>query len=178
MSNPNRKILYWLIVLLLFLVQGTVYYWIVPESWIGRVNPNLVLAAVLFAALFVHRHFAMVLGLFFGFLHDVMYYGHMLGLYTFVMGLAGYLTGLAFQKKRMPFFYVMTVTGVGCLFFDTAVYLLYRLFQVVDESYRWALTEYILPSLLLNLFFAAALYIPLRRYLEKMTPAEEEEGGA
>lgn len=175
MSLPNRKVVYWLITLSVFILQSSLFHWLLPGEWAGRIAPHLVLICVIFASLFVHRYFAMSIGLVFGFLHDLMFYGHMLGLYTFVMGLTGYLAGMAFHRHHMTFFYVGAVVGLGCLFFDTLVFFIYTLFQVVAESYTWALLHYIIPSLLLNLFFYAALYIPLRHYVEAMAPSSAEE---
>jgi rod shape-determining protein MreD len=175
MSEPTRKIVYWVIVFGLFVLQSTLFYWIVPGAWSERIAPNAVLIAVVISSLFVGRHYALGLGVAFGFLHDLLFYGHMLGLYTFVMGLTGYLTGLAFPRKHMPMLYVLLVVAVGELFFDSVVYLLYRLFQITTSAYDTVFMKTILPSLLFNLFLAAALYVPLRHYVARMVPKPESE---
>jgi rod shape-determining protein MreD len=175
MTIPNRKVIFWVILLVLFMIQSSLFFWVLPGEWAYRVAPHLVLVSIVVASLFVHRYFAMSLGLVFGFLHDLQFYGHMLGLFTFVMGLTGYLTGMAFQRKHMTFFYVAAVVGISCLSFDTLVYMLYALFQVASSSYLWALLHYILPSLFINLLFFTVMYIPLRQYAEAMAPEPSEE---
>lgn len=172
---PYRAIFLWVLLYFAFLFQGTVFYWLLPEDWVTRVVPHFVLIGVVYIALFRSRHYALVVGLAFGFLHDLMYYGHMLGVYTFTMGLIGYFCGLAFQKKFVTFFYVVSVIGLGCFGFDVIVYFIYRLFRIVNAPLEWALMEYILPSLLFNMFCAMLVYIPVRKYMEALAAKRAEE---
>lgn len=165
----------WFGFLAAFIVEGTLPFWFFPGEWSWRLSPHLVLIGVLFASVLLNRYYALALGMVFGFLHDVHYYGHMLGVHTFVMGLSGYLCGLLFQRKFITFFYLVSVTALGLLVYDSLVYLCYRLFRIVQEPFLWALTHHILPSTLLNLFFAVLLYIPVRQYMESLLPKKREE---
>lgn len=175
MMLSNRKVTYVFVLLLLFLLQTTLIFWLLPGNWADRLSPHLVMIGVLFAALFVSRHYALVLGLCFGLLHDVMYYGHMIGIYTFVHGLIGYFSGLALVRKHMTFFYIGMVVALGSFVFDTFVALIYMLFRVVDEPFKWALLHHILPSVFFNLFLYTTLYVPLRTFVEKIGTSKQEE---
>lgn len=172
---PDRKVAYGFILLLLFLIQSTTFFWLLPGEWIGRISPHFVFIGILFVALFVHRIYALVLGLCFGLLHDVLFYGHMIGVYTFLMGIIAYLTGLALPRKHMTFFYIGLVMVIGLFSFDSLVTLIYMLFKVVDTTYQWALLNHILPSLLMNMLIFTIFYIPIRKFVEKMMPIEQDD---
>jgi len=158
-----------------FLAEGTLPFWFFPAEWSWRLSPHFVLIGVLFAGVLIGRHQALALGLAFGFLQDVHYYGHMLGVHTFVMGLCGYLSGLALQRKFVTLFYLVGVAALGSLVYDSLVFLCYWLFRVVEEPFLWALAHHIAPSALLNAFFAVLLYVPVRQYMESMLPKKREE---
>jgi len=175
MNIQWRALGLWFGFLAAFIVEGTLPFWFFPGEWSLRLSPHLVLIGVLFAGVLMNRYYALALGLVFGLLQDVHYYGHMLGVHTFVMGLCGYLSGLALQRKFVTFFYLVSVAVVGSLFYDSLVYLCYLLFRVVREPFLWAFPHHIAPSMLLNAFLAVLLYLPVRQYMESMLPKKREE---
>jgi rod shape-determining protein MreD len=59
--------------------------------------------------------------------------------------------------------------------YDTALFFIYKVFRITNESYAWALLDYILPSLFLQLAFALACYVPARRIFESQTKANPEK---
>ncbi|WP_274649962.1 rod shape-determining protein MreD [Paenibacillus humicola] len=165
------------IMLLLFLAEGTVFYWLMPDSLAGRVIPRFTLAFVLFAAMYRDRHTALLLGFFFGLLQDMAYYGRMIGVHAFGMAIAGYLTGFIFKRKKPTMMMSLSVMFLSTLFYEALLYSVYRLFRLTHETFEWALSDHILPSLLLQVLFALALYVPARRWFEGSVKkkAEEEE---
>ncbi|QYR23379.1 rod shape-determining protein MreD [Paenibacillus sp. sptzw28] len=166
------------VMLLFFLSEGTLFYWLLPDSLVGRVVPHFTLAFVLFASLYRGRHTALVLGLAFGLLQDVVFYGRIIGVHSFAMGLVGYLTGLLMERKRSTLFMALTMIGISTLVYDTVVHYIYRVFRLTDLSYRWALLHHILPSLFLQVLFALVLYVPARRWfagsIKKKSEDQEE----
>lgn len=169
--------LIWLSLILLFLIETTIMHWLIPSSWQehASISPRFVFTVIIFIALYARRYFALILGLVFGLLHDVIFYGHMIGPYSFSMGLTGYLTGLIFGRTHIRLVFTLLIMVIANLFFEFIIYGLYRIFRVVDESFGWAILHHILPSLLFNLLFALIIYIPIRYWLEKMESQREHE---
>ncbi|WP_219837972.1 rod shape-determining protein MreD [Paenibacillus sp. R14(2021)] len=164
------------VMLLFFLTEGTVFYWLLPDSMVGRIVPHFTLAFVLFAALYRGRHTALVLGMAFGLLQDLAFYGRIIGVHSFAMGLVGYLTGLLLERKRSTLLMALFVISVSTLVNDTVVYIIYRVFRLTNQSFQWALSQHMIPSLFLQLLFALAMYIPVRRWFEgSLKPKTEEE---
>ncbi|MEW9700134.1 rod shape-determining protein MreD [Paenibacillus sp. SI8] len=163
-----KRHLLWLILLGLFVLQGTIVTWLIPSSWQSQVfvAPHFTLVFILFIGLFHHRHSALIYGLLFGLLHDFNYYGSMLGIYSFGMGLSGYLAGLAQRKQPNLIFYNLLISGFGLLLFEFINYGINRLFKLIDIDLKFALTHYMLPSVLFNLLFALLCYVPMRKLLE------------
>lgn len=161
---------------LAFIVETTIVPWLVPIEWYGRVVPHFTFIFVLYSALYTGRHAALVLGLSFGLLQDIVFYGHMIGVHTFAMGLCGYVTGLLLERKRSPLLLALSVIGLAFLLYDSVVYMIYRAFRVTAETYTYVLMDSILPSLFLQLGFALAVYIPARKLLEGAAkPVSEDE---
>jgi len=161
--SMNRIIL---IMLLLFVMEGSLLPWLIPSGYGGRIIPHFVFVVVIFASMYSGRHRALMLGAGFGLLQDIVYYGHMLGPHTFMMGLIGYLAGILFERRRATLLMALSIVGMACLLYDTALYFIYRIFRITNETYAWAVLEYILPSLFLQVAFALTFYVPLRRLFE------------
>ncbi|KGE18295.1 rod shape-determining protein MreD [Paenibacillus wynnii] len=154
-----------LILFLLFVLEGTLLPWIIPDVWQMRIIPNLVLVVVLFVTIYHHRHTALVLGLSFGMLHDIVFYGRILGAHSFTMGLSAYLIGLIFQAPRAPLPLMMTVILLGSLLDNSMLFGIYSVFNLNQQPYNWALLHYMLPTMLFHFAIALILYIPVRRQL-------------
>src|SRR5690606_16252539 len=103
----------------------------------------------------------------FGLLQDIIYYGHVIGPHFFFMGLIGYLVGVMLERKKATLLLAISVVGFACLAYDSALYFVYSIFRITNGSYAWALIQYILPSLFLQLAFTLAIYVPFRKMLEK-----------
>lgn len=168
-----------LLILVIFIVEGSLMPWIIPAGYGDRIIPHFTFVAVMYAALYGTRHLALILGMIFGLLQDVMYYGHMIGTHFFVMAIIGYVTGLLLERKRVTLLMAIAMIGFACIAYDTALFYVYRVFKLGVNSYPWALIQYILPSLFLQIIFALCTYIPLRKmfdsYLSQHTPKAADE---
>ncbi|WP_028611824.1 rod shape-determining protein MreD [Paenibacillus harenae] len=169
--SMNRIIL---LMLLLFIIEGAIMPWIIPAGFGSRIIPHFVFVAVVFAALYSGRHRALLLGVSFGMLQDVVYFGHLIGAHAFIMGLIGYFTGMLLERRRATLMMAVSIIGMACILYDTAIFFIYRVFRITSETYAWALLEHILPSLFLQLAFALACYVPARRLFEAQTKANPE----
>ncbi|AJY76061.1 rod shape-determining protein MreD [Paenibacillus beijingensis] len=156
-----------LIMLLLFLVEGTIVPWLVPDGFAGRLVPHFTFVMVLYAALYHSRHSALLLGFGFGMLQDVVYYGHLIGVHAFTMGLIGYAVGIMLERKRSTLFMALAMIGFADLFYEVLVFYVYKVFRITNETFAWAMYDHILPSLFLQQAFALAVYIPARRWFSE-----------
>lgn len=160
-----------------FLLETTIFQWLVPVSWRGHmhITPHFSLIVIMLTSIYVNRHFALALGLAVGLLQDLLYYGHMLGPHTFALGLTGYLAGLMIWRASAGFIFAIFIVMLGCFFYDVIIYGIYRLFNIVEQTFSWAFLNNILPSLLFNLFLALLIYFPFRYMLERLSNQRKEE---
>jgi len=168
----------WLICLLLFVLQSTIMYWLLPPSWqsVVHISPNFVFVVILFIALYKGRHHALAYGLVFGLLQDFIFYGHMIGPNSFAMGLTGYLVGLLQDRRQHFVLSTVTLVGLAYMAFESMLYGSYRLFDVTHVDFVYAVTRYMLPSALFNMLAALIFYIPMRKLLDHLsTPKKERE---
>ncbi|WJH32544.1 rod shape-determining protein MreD [Paenibacillus aurantius] len=165
--NRNRLTL---VLFVLFLIEGTWLKWIIPPEWQENVivAPHLLLTAVLLIGIYVNRHTALLYGAGFGLLHDIVYYGPMIGPYCLCMGLLGYAAGLISFRSYSSILTSMFLVTVGNFAFEWLIYGIYRVFQVIHTDVNRIFLYQMLPSILINLLFALVIYVPMRRLLEKV----------
>lgn len=176
----RRKFILISLLFLLFIIEGTIIPWLIPGAWQTRVVPHLTYIAILFYAVYDNRHSALILGLTFGLLQDVVYYGALIGAYSFAMGFSCYILGLIFRSQRgrasMPL--MMIVVMLGSLLLDTILFGTYSLFELTHQPLTWALMNHIIPTLFVHFAFALIIYVPLRRQLEIITKRRSSEDNA
>lgn len=173
MMGMNRFLLP-LTVFFLFLLEGTVLDLIIPASWHKDVivAPHLVLVAVLYIGVFRNRKLALLYGAVFGMLHDIVYYGPMLGPYIFGLAVCGYLAGFIHRRIHQNLIFSISVIFLGSTLFELILFGIYKVFGFVTIPLEWALVHQMLPSILVNLLFALIIYIPARKWLENLEAME------
>jgi rod shape-determining protein MreD len=162
----------WLILVALFLLEGTALKWMIPPEWQTKIYviPHFSLVIILYISIFINRYYGLFGGLIYGFLQDVIYYGHALGVYSFAMGLTGYAIGLIVRRSPQQLFVATTLIMLGNILYDFLLYGVYRFFLgVTNIGVEWLITHQILPSLFINLLFTLAVYVPVRQLLEDMS---------
>lgn len=167
-----------LLLFVLFIAEDTILPWLIPDAWQFRFSPNLTFVVILFVAVYYSRHTALVLGLVFGLLHDIIFYGSMIGAYSFAMGLSAYVMGLVFHSPRALMPVMMSVVLLGSLLLDSTVFGIYQLFQLNHQFFDWALVEYMVPDLFLHFVFALIIYVPVRKQLERLEKRVKKEEAA
>ncbi|CAG7655330.1 rod shape-determining protein MreD [Paenibacillus allorhizosphaerae] len=167
----------WLILIVLFLLESSIVPWLIPVAWQTKiiVDPHFILVIVLFIGLYMNRHTALVFGLIFGMLYDFIHYSPMLGPVSFAMGLTGYLAGLMYGRVYTSIVISMLVIALGNLFYEMIIFGLYRLFQVTHSDIEWFFFHQMLPGMLVNLLFALAIYVPLRKMFESLPQLQTEK---
>jgi rod shape-determining protein MreD len=154
----------------LFLLESTLLQWMIPSAWQGQVKvvPHLVLIGVIFTGLYLHRYTAMLYGLFFGLVHDIVHYGPMIGPYCFIFGAIGYLSGSAGNRLYPNMMNGIFIVAAGNFLFEWFIYAIYHLFRVTHDRIEHVFPYIMLPSILINLLFALLMYVPARRLLERV----------
>jgi rod shape-determining protein MreD len=155
-----------LLLFVLFIVEGTIVPWLIPGSWQTRLFPHLVFVCIMFFSIYENRYSGLILGLLFGLLHDVVFYGALIGAYSFAMGFTGYLVGVPSKSRPIPLPMMLICIISGSLLLDSTLFGIYSLFELTHQSYSWALVNHIIPNLFVQFVFALIIYVPLRRQLE------------
>ncbi|MVO99681.1 MULTISPECIES: rod shape-determining protein MreD [Paenibacillus] len=160
----------WLILMGLLILEGSLIHWLIPQNWqdIVQISSNFMLIIILYIGLYLNRHSALLYGLAFGMLHDFVYYGHILGVYSFGFGLIGYIAGMMPRRQSGLILSTLLMMGIGVLLFELTKYGVYRLFDVMNMDFEFAFTHIMLPSVLFNMLFALAVYIPMRKLMEAL----------
>lgn len=171
----KRKTILILLLFVLFIVEGTIVPWLIPYSWQTRLFPHLVFVVIMYFSMFENRHTGLVLGLIFGLMHDIVFYGAIIGPYSFAMGFTGYLVGLPSRSRPIPLPMVLILIIFGSLLLDSTIFGIYSLFELTHQAYSWALVNHIIPNMFVQFVFALALYVPLRRQLEILTKRRSPE---
>lgn len=93
-----------LLLFVLFIAEGTILPWLLPDSWHSRMVPNFVYVVILFVSVYYSRHTALVLGIVFGLIHDVVFYGFIIGIILLQWGCLHTYWGLFLQLdvRRCP----------------------------------------------------------------------------
>jgi len=165
-----RRSLLVIVMLLIFLIEGTWMNWLIPADWQSRilVAPHLVLIVILFIGIYWNRHNGLLFGLGFGFLHDIVFYGPMLGTFCLGYGLAGYAAGLFPFRNERNVLTTLFIVAAGNFGFEWLIYGIYRLMDVIHTSPEWSFLHHILPSIAANLLVAIVFYVPLRKLMERV----------
>lgn len=175
------KHLLWLTVGVLFLLEGALLPWIIPSTasdWKLMIIPHFSWVTILFVAIYLNRHMAITMALVFGILHDIIYYGHVLGAYAFGMGVTTYVIALMLRDTHVSWYTGIGSIALGLIMFEGIVFGLYTLFQIASVAPTWYLLHAVLPTLLLNICFASAIYYPaikiFARIEKYVAPTEPE----
>ncbi len=163
--------------LLVFLLEGTLLYWLLPPEWqLGlAIAPRFTLVLMMIYAMNRNRHIGLAFALTFGLIHDIAYASPMIGVHSLSMAIAVYLTGSIGARVKLNMAISFLLIAFALLCHDLIVFSLYRLFQVELAPYSAMFSRQLAPTLLFNLLFAVLVYVPVRKLLEKKTAPREEE---
>lgn len=148
----------------------------IPTGWQTQVivAPQLTLIAILFVSIFSSKHWGLLYGLCYGMLHDIVYYGHMLGAYSLAMGFACYIVNLSSYRFKGHIAMNLLLILVGNVIFEVMIYAIYRTFQITHLDIKTVILHQTLPSMLVNLLFALLIYVPMLKMLENRNKTRKQ----
>ncbi|MGD8188820.1 rod shape-determining protein MreD [Brevibacillus ginsengisoli] len=153
-----------LMLLVIFLLEGTVFQFILPQegemSW--TMLPRFALVSVIMIALFLGRREGLIYGFCVGLLQDILF-GHVIGVYTFTMMVAGYFSGMILLLFHRSLAVVFTTVALVLFGHEWLLYSIYRLFSGHSFDVQWTITNQILPTVAVNLLFALVVYYPMNK---------------
>jgi len=176
-----HKHLLWLTVWVLFLLESSLMPWLLPASVGGMqlgIAAHFAFVIILYIGIYLNRRLALGMAFAIGLLHDILFYGHVLGAYTFSMCLTTYVIFMLLRDTHVSWYTGLGSITLGVLAFDYIVFGLYTLFQITTVSPWWYFVHAALPSLLLNMIFASVIYYPVINIfarIEKYIAPEEPE---
>lgn len=161
--------------LLLFLLEGTVFQVFTPKSFLETMTlvPRFALVGPILVSFFLGRREGLFYGMALGFLHDVLF-GNLIGVYTLSMMVASYFAGLIvklFHRSAAVFISTISIVLFG---HEWLVYSLFRLFSPSVVDVQWVLTKQIIPNVIANVIFAIIVYWPLARLCDKVRARREK----
>ena len=133
-----------LILLFFFLLEGTLFYWILPAEWQTKlmIAPQLAFVGIILIAVLRNRHLALALGLVFGLLHDIVYESPMIGAHGFSMAIVAYAAGATARWFKLNIALTFFIISLSIVFYDSLVFLLYRLFRITSMTFSDLLSQH------------------------------------
>lgn len=160
-----------LVIFLLFLFEGTVFLYINPSYYGSNISivPRFVTAAIILIAFYKDKTYALILGIIFGLFYDVIY-GNIIGLHLVGLGAVGYFSGWLTQFFHPTFFIYLITQLFGFLIYESFLAGMLSLFRMINYQLEWELIHVIIPSVIINLLFAALIY----SFSEKLSESREQ----
>lgn len=136
--------------------------------------PRFIIILIMLIAFFYDRNKAVLFGIIFGMLFDIVY-TDMLGIYMFSFPFVAYLISHSMKVLHSNIFVILIVSLMGLGMLETLVYGLYQLVDVVNLDWYEFLYNRLLPTLVLNGVFLIVVYYPMRRFLDKLEKLSNKE---
>ncbi|MDN3955512.1 rod shape-determining protein MreD [Sporolactobacillus laevolacticus] len=170
-----KQIKVFIFLFLLFLIQGTVMP-LFPFSYAwgkAQIVPEFVLVALLMVAFFGSISWGLKYAVLFGFLIDIVY-SSVLGVYAFSLAVAVYCAQIISRWVNMNAAMTMLLVVAGVCIMQCEVYVIYLMIGLTDQQPAFFFQWNLIPTVLLNVLFAAIIYYPFRRYLERISDGPEK----
>ncbi|KXG43059.1 rod shape-determining protein MreD [Tepidibacillus infernus] len=153
---------------LLFLFEGTIFQFLTADRYGSSygIVPRFVLATIIFISIFKGKTYGLYVGLFFGFLQDIVY-GNVIGVYTIGMAAIGYFSGWLIQYFHPSLSIYVLFQLFSQLLFELYLYGMLRLFHLIDISIEWSMLHLMIPSVVVNVAFAILVYKPYFRLIQE-----------
>lgn len=142
-----------------------VHFSFVSEDYIFI--PRFVLIFVIFITVYLNRTQGMVLGFFFGLLHDIVFI-EVIGIYLFAYGILAYLIYKAMKVLHGHILIVWLLIVLSISVLEFYVYGVNYLIGATNISLYKFTTLRLLPTLSLNLVVAILFSYPIKVYLTKL----------
>lgn len=159
----------------LFLLEGTLLQWLVPDSWgtTWTFVPALSFVAILLVAIFFDERRGLIYAALFGLMHDLAF-GLMLGAYTFSYVLITYYVSSVIKQFHQSNVFVVVTVVLGVILQVASVYGLFVLFGVTQMDWRLMLYRVLIPTAVFNLLFVLVMLQPLKVWVNKLKATVDE----
>jgi rod shape-determining protein MreD len=159
-----------------FVFDGTVMQVIFPEGT-GTpyvLIPRFTTVLILFIAFFMTRPTALVYGLIFGFLTDIVY-SDIIGVYFFSMAFTAYLMASISKIFRRNLLATFLLGLLGIVLLEFQVYGMYSIVGITRVSLNEFLYDRLFPSLVLNGLFIIVMYVPMKKLFAAIRAAKQRQ---
>ncbi len=168
----KRAVITGLLALLFFLLQSTLANYIE----IAGISPNLLIILIVSVAFFSGKTAGMLTGFFCGLLVD-LFFSDILGFYSMVYMLTGYVCGI-FQKKVLEFDYKLPLLLIGAADLTTSMIVYWCLFLMRRRfNAGYYLVHITLPEIVYTVFIAVILYRILYAIHQRLILEERRRDG-
>jgi rod shape-determining protein MreD len=156
----------------LFLIQGSVLQWLLPQAWGSTfvIVPQLVLNGIVAMALYLEEQEVLLFGFGFGLLHDIVY-GPAIGIGALSMTVAAWGSSLV-AREFPPLEWLF---GLAAFLVQSGYFLMvygwFLLFDFTSVPFPEALFLQILPSVLFNALLGYPVYKGVALLLRKRRDA-------
>ncbi|WP_154986116.1 rod shape-determining protein MreD [Laceyella tengchongensis] len=145
--------------LILFLLEGSVFQLLLPQAWGSTfvVIPQLVVSGIIVISLYLPKRYVLMFAFSFGLLHDIVY-GPAWGVTAFTLAAVAYGTYLL-ANHFPPFVWIVGVAiVVGQCCYTLLVYGWYRLFGFTNMPFLFSFMTHIVPTLVFNAISAYPIF--------------------
>ena len=136
--------------------------------------PRFVLIIVILITVYLSRWQGILLGFFFGLLHDIVYI-EVIGIYLFSYALIAYLISKAMRVLYKHAVIVLFLTVLAAALLEFYVYGINYLIGTTKMTLYNFTTLRLLPTLGLNLVVAILLFYPIKKFLIKIKNEKSDD---
>jgi rod shape-determining protein MreD len=170
-----KKVLLPLLIYLAFISESSLVQALLPQenSMDWQMIPRFSMVMILFIAMFLNTTYGILYGLAFGLLTDLLY-TDIIGVYLFSMAATAYITSVFSRYLFGNVIVTLLLTIVGVSILEFFVYGLNSLIGISNQMIDMFLFKRLLPTLIINGFFAILIYYPYVKQLNQVKDTLKE----
>jgi rod shape-determining protein MreD len=170
-----KKILLPFLIYLAFISESSLMQAFLPHEngmeW--QFIPRFSMVMILFIAMYLNTTYGLLYGLAFGLLTDLLY-TDIIGVYLFSMAATAYITSVFSRYLFGNLIVTLLLSVVGVAILEFFVYGLNSLIGISNQMIDLFLYKRLLPTLILNGFFAILIYYPYVKQLNQVKDTLKE----
>ncbi|AIC95170.1 rod shape-determining protein MreD [Shouchella lehensis] len=153
-----------IVLVFLFILEGSLLPYMLANYTEATqyVVPRLVIMTIVLIGLYSGKQVALIYGLAFGFLYDVVFTNY-LGIYMFGFACLGYLSAVPLKAVKESALWAVLLCTIAVFLFEYFQYGLFYILSVTTMTGGDFLLDRLLPTLVLNSALAILLVLPFRK---------------
>lgn len=170
-----KKVLLPFLIYLAFISESSLVQAFLPQenSMDWQLIPRFSMVMILFIAMYLNTTYGLLYGLAFGLLTDLLY-TDVIGVYLFSMAATAYITSVFSRYLFGNLIVTLLLSIVGVSILEFFVYGLNSLIGISNQMIDEFLYKRLLPTLILNGFFAILIYYPYVKQLNQLKDTLKE----